>query len=474
MADTAFAPGRIIAGKYRVERALGAGGMGMVVAATHLTLGNLVAIKVLLTGHAKSAEHEARFTREGRVAARLRSQHAGRVLDVARTETGEPYIVMELLQGLDLAACLVTRGVLPVEDAVGYVLQACEPLAEMHSLGMIHRDIKPANLFLDTGVDGAPIVKLVDFGVVKEAGAEAALTQTGTALGSPLYMSPEQLRGHTQIDARSDVWSLGVTLYELLTGVTPFHANSIVDLCARVMHGRATPLARYRPDIPAGLETAIGQCFQLDPALRYPDVASFAGAIAPYAPARLAHYVERIAAVQKLDVVPSKRTIELAPPSFVAPAVSTATPVSSSVRATNAAAALVATIEPTKVSALPLPVRPPSERRPWILVGVMMLAALAGLAILWFSLAAKPGALRVTRAAAPEPTASAATTITSAAPPPPAAAPPVASSMPSAALVPVTPLSASAPKSRGLPPSPPPRTASSADDPAFYGRGTQN
>jgi serine/threonine-protein kinase len=318
MANQAVTPGQILAGKYSVERVLGTGAMGMVLAATHLALGTRVAIKIMLGGGKNTDEHQARFLREARVAAMLRSQHAGKVLDVGLTEAGAPYIVMEFLDGRDLATLLQERGKLPIQEAVTYILQACEAIAEAHALGIVHRDIKPANLFLTTGVDGGPCVKVVDFGVAKQIDADVALTHTGAAMGSPLYMAPEQIRAVRDVDGRADIWALGVTLYQLLAQVTPFHTESLMVLITLVTMEPPTPLAEHRPDVPAGLAAAIMQCFEKDRARRWPNIAAFAAAIAPYGGERARTYAERVASVAKVEVPESRPTTELPQPTDAA------------------------------------------------------------------------------------------------------------------------------------------------------------
>jgi serine/threonine-protein kinase len=318
MKDGPVSPGQMLAGKYRVERVLGAGAMGMVLAATHLALGTRVAIKVMLGGGKNTDQHQARFLREARVAAMLRSHHAGKVLDVGMTEAGAPYIVMEFLDGKDLATLLQERGPLPTQEAVTYILQACEAIAEAHALGIIHRDIKPANLFLTAGVDGAPCVKVVDFGVAKQIDADVALTHTGAAMGSPLYMAPEQIRAARDVDGRADIWALGVTLYQLLAGVPPFNTESLMVLITLVTMEQPTPLVEHRPDVPAGLAAVIMQCFEKDRARRWPNIAAFAAALAPYAPERARTYAERVATVAKVDVPESRPTTELPQPTDAA------------------------------------------------------------------------------------------------------------------------------------------------------------
>ena len=204
--------GDVLAGKYRVDRVLGVGGMGVVVAATHLQLEERVALKFMLPEAYGDPDLAARFTREARAAVKLKSEHVARVLDVGTLDTGAPYIVMEYLDGTDLADELHKKGPLPVHEAAEYVLQACDALAEAHALGIVHRDLKPANLFLTRRGDGSPLVKLLDFGISKTSAfndAGVAMTKTAAMMGSALYMSPEQMTSPKDVDARADVWALG-------------------------------------------------------------------------------------------------------------------------------------------------------------------------------------------------------------------------------------------------------------------------
>jgi serine/threonine-protein kinase len=274
----------MIAGKYRVDRILGQGNMGVVVAATDVGLERAVAIKFMLREGAEGDALE-RFRREARAAAALKSQHVAKVYEMGALDTGEQYIVMELLEGEDFGARLQKGGMLPVGDAVAYVLEACEAIGEAHAAGIVHRDIKPANLFLAKGVGGAPCVKVIDFGVSRLARAGVKLTADRKALGSPLYMSPEQIRAESDLDGRSDVWALGATLFELLGGRTPFHAATIDAVLARVLFEPPTRLAELRPDVPPALEAVILGALEKDRERRWRDVAAFAAALAPYASA---------------------------------------------------------------------------------------------------------------------------------------------------------------------------------------------
>ncbi len=306
--------GEVIAGKYRVERVLGVGGMGVVVAAMHLELEQRVALKFLLKEAAAHPDVSARFAREARSAAKIRSQHVARVIDVGTLETGAPYMVMEYMDGEDLEHVLARTGPLPVDVATGYVLQATEAIAEAHALGIVHRDLKPANLFLAKQPNGDPVVKVLDFGISKSAqsAGQANLTKTSAIMGSPLYMSPEQMTASKTVDMRSDVWALGAVLYELLAQRTPFMAETMPELVGAILQNPHDPIRQLRPDVPEGLEIAIHRCLEKSAANRFANVAEFAAAIAPFGPERSDLSVSRISHVLGVDgpskpVIPSVR-----------------------------------------------------------------------------------------------------------------------------------------------------------------------
>jgi serine/threonine-protein kinase len=290
------AEGQVLAGKYRVERVLGVGGMGAVVAAQHLQLETRVAIKFLLPQMLAHEDAVARFAREARNAVRITNEHVARVLDVGTLDNGAPYMVMEYLQGADLSVLLQQRGGLPIEEVLDFILQAMEAIAEAHALGIVHRDLKPANLFCTRRPDGKPHVKVLDFGISKTLGPGAAgsLTATTALMGSPFYMSPEQMQASGAVDARTDIWSLGVIIFELLTGQTPFYGESIPEVCVKVAVKEPPPLRALRPDVPEGLALAIATCLQKDREQRYRNVAALALALQPFAPPRAKASVERI------------------------------------------------------------------------------------------------------------------------------------------------------------------------------------
>jgi serine/threonine protein kinase/predicted ATPase len=297
-------PGDILEGKYRLEAVLGRGGMGEVFAARHLELGHRVAVKILHAG-AGDATAKARFLREARTSAVLASDHIPRVFDIGELASGQPYIVLEYLVGEDLAE-LVARGRVPTAAAVRYVLQACKGLAEVHANGIVHRDLKPANLFLATFPDGRRLIKILDFGLSKPAlptGTALELTSSATLLGSPLYMSPEQILSHAEVDARSDVWALGVVLYELCTGLPPFRPPSFAAaLVAIATEAPAAPSA-LEPALPAELERVILRCLEKDRNARFDSVDELAAALAPFA----------------LDADSAPARSDAVPPSLVAP-----------------------------------------------------------------------------------------------------------------------------------------------------------
>ncbi len=270
--------GTVIGGKYRVEREIGRGGMGCVLAAVHVQLEQPVAIKMLLADATIDPGVVARFLREARSAARLKSSHVCRVVDVGELDGGAPYMVMELLDGCDLHTFVRTRGPVPLAVAVDYVLQVTEALVEAHALGIVHRDLKPGNLFLTTGPNGAPLVKVLDFGIAKAAQDDPTqgLTNTVAIMGTPQYMSPEQLRASRDVDGRSDIWSLGVVLYQLVAGVLPWVCQNLTALVIEITTEPHRPLLHQ----PAELTAVIDRCLEKDPTKRYASIAELAAALA--------------------------------------------------------------------------------------------------------------------------------------------------------------------------------------------------
>jgi eukaryotic-like serine/threonine-protein kinase len=315
-------PGDVLAGKYRIERVLGVGGMGVVVAAHHVQLDEKVAIKFLLPAMLRNQEVVGRFAREARAAVKIKSEHVARVSDVGTLENGAPYMVMEFLEGGDLAAWLQERGPLPIEQAVDFVVQACVAVADAHGIGIVHRDLKPANLFCARRSDGQLIIKVLDFGISKltELGGAKpgmAATKTAAVMGSPLYMSPEQMQSAKDVDATTDIWALGIILYELLTGNPPFLGESFAEIAIKVATASFVPVRSYRPDVPVGLEAVIIKCLEKDKRRRYTNVAELALALADFSSRQSRHSIERIVGIIQASGL-STRALALPPSPVVA------------------------------------------------------------------------------------------------------------------------------------------------------------
>lgn len=317
MSDRPLAPGDVIAGKYLVESILGEGGMGVVLGARNIKLDEPVAIKVLKPEAASDADAVARFFREARAAVRMKGAHVAKVLDVGTLDDGTPYMLMERLEGADLSTVIERGELMAVETAIDYVLQTCEALAEAHALGIVHRDIKPSNLFLTTGVDGSPCIKVLDFGISKATSAidatrpDFGLTQTQTVMGSPQYMAPEQMRSSRRVDARTDIWGLGTILHELLTGAPPFVASSMPELFAMILQDPAPHVRAQRGDVPADVDAIVLRCLEKAPDARPATVHQLAGLLAPFASALSAGVAERVARVGRTTAVTTDRNIAL-------------------------------------------------------------------------------------------------------------------------------------------------------------------
>jgi hypothetical protein len=339
-----IAVGDIVGGRFRIDASIGAGGMGVVMAATHLELGHRVAIKFLRDEMAGNPSVVDRFLREARAVANLRTEHVCRVTDVGHTAGGAPFIVMELLEGVDLQH-VVARQPLPPPLAVSYVIQACVALAEAHAAGIIHRDLKPANLFVTRRLDGTPLVKVLDFGIAKAiADTGAQLTHTQGALGSPGYMSPEQLQSPRDVDVRSDIWALGVTLYQLLTARLPFAGTTLANVAVKVATEPPAPLTGVDPQLAA----IVMRCLDKARKRRFGDVASLA--------VELARFAEPSAQA----LVPIVQTLVYRQASYAPAPASVAT-------------------RPTQATATPLSV--PATSRSHMPIAVAALVAVGGIAI---------------------------------------------------------------------------------------------
>ena len=316
-ADLAIHTGDIVASKYRVERVLGMGAMGVVVAAMHVDLDERRALKILRPQLASHPEAIERFLREARSAARLKSQHVARVHDMGRLPSGAPYLVMEYLEGTDLKALLASRRRLPAGEATRYLLQACEAIGEAHRHGIVHRDLKPANLFLTRGASGAPLVKVLDFGIAKVRTPEGGGDITGgeSLLGTPLYMSPEQMRGASSVDGRSDIWSLGAILYELTTGELPFSGGSVTAICAAVIADPPRPPRSIAPDLSPAFEAIILKCLEKKASERYESISELVFALRPFSSPSVA---------PSFNVTMQRASSPSAPPPSVPPQISPA------------------------------------------------------------------------------------------------------------------------------------------------------
>jgi serine/threonine protein kinase len=271
----------VFQGKYRVDAILGHGGMGVVAECTHLALNERVAVKMLRQDVLADQDAVSRFIREAQAAVKLKSEYVARVSDVGTFENGVPYMVMEFLEGHDLGQLLEQRGVLPVQWCVELMLQTAEALAEAHSLGIVHRDVKPTNLFVTWRPDGSALIKVLDFGISKSPmGTDMNLTQTQSLLGTPAYMSPEQMRSARLVDTRTDIWSLGTVFYETLEGRRPFEAESFSEMCVKVAVDAPAPMVNTPPN----LQQVILRCLAKSPEQRYATMAEFAQDLVPYAP----------------------------------------------------------------------------------------------------------------------------------------------------------------------------------------------
>ena len=279
-------PGTVLDGRYVVDSILGEGGMGVVCVGRHLELGQRVAIKFLRSDMSKRPNVTTRFLDEGRAAASLHSEHVVKVMDVGQLDSGIPYLVMEHLEGTDLEALAETTGPLDVDSALDYVMQVCSALSEAHASQLIHRDIKPENLFLVESA-GRTLVKVLDFGLAKRINSSRLrLTGPQDSIGSPFYMSPEQIVTPQQVDARTDIWSIGVVLYRFLTGRVPFQGDTLIEVFAHVINARPESIRALRPELDEELDRIVARCLEKDVGQRYQSIAEFAHDIERYNMAR--------------------------------------------------------------------------------------------------------------------------------------------------------------------------------------------
>ena len=276
---TEFDVGSLLAGKYRVIRQIGQGGMGRVLAARHEELGQLVAIKVLHGSAAADEESTRRFLREGRAGAKLRNDHSVRIYDLGRLESGEPFLVMEYLEGENLDRLRVRLGRLAFSEALSWVAEAAEALAEAHASGLVHRDIKPQNLFVETMTDGRKRLKVLDFGLAKDLLREdvdsSVVTSDNMILGSPSFMSPEQIKNPVAVGQATDVWSLAATFFQLVTGQPPYTSNTVHGVLARILADPPPRPSDLVSGLPAHVDRVVARAMAKDPAARYQHVLDF-------------------------------------------------------------------------------------------------------------------------------------------------------------------------------------------------------
>ena len=355
--------GAVIGGRFRIERILGAGGMGVVLAATHLELGHRVAIKLLRDEMAQSPAIVERFLREARAVVSLRTEHVCRVIDVGRLETGVPYIVMEMLDGVDLQRS-VAHAPLPLTTAVEYVLQACVALAEAHAAGIIHRDLKPANLFVTRRFDGGPLVKVLDFGIAKALTEPGAHLTHQSAMGSPGYMSPEQIQSARDVDVRTDIWALGVTLYQLLAARLPFPGSNPTDIAIKVANDPPAPL-----ELHPGLHSVVWRCLEKQPDRRYGSVGELMVALLPFGGPNARTFIGQASQLGGptggFSPVRSPTTAPLTNDAIVSP--------------TQATQATQATTGQSVFSPEPTEVPPARGKRRWLLlIGLLLIVGVGG------------------------------------------------------------------------------------------------
>jgi serine/threonine-protein kinase len=310
--------GDIVDDKYRLDRIIGSGAMGVVIEAWHVRFDEHVALKVLTLEAAANEETRLRFESEARAAFKIKSEHVARVIDVGALPEGSPYMVMEYLDGSDLAQVLFKERRFEVQEAVDHMLQVCAGVGEAHALGIVHRDLKPENLFLVHARDGTPCIKVLDFGISKVIGSSGvrvrAITNTSVTMGTPHYMSPEQWQSARDVTVAADFWAIGIILYELLAGRPPFDAPELGDLCTMVLTRDPPSLRARRAEVPEELEAVIRRCLERDPAKRFESAAQLARALVPFASSRGRTAARRIAGMREVDVPTSSDQVEQLPP----------------------------------------------------------------------------------------------------------------------------------------------------------------
>jgi serine/threonine-protein kinase len=318
LAQRAAQVGDVVNGRYVVRRTLGVGGMGVVVAATDNLLGREVALKFLLPHPAAAEQATSRLMREAQSIARIKTEHVVQLMDVG-VFRGAPFLVMEHLAGEDLRRLVGRRGPLRLTVAVDYVMQALQAVAEAHMKGIVHRDLKASNLFVLQRPDGSPLIKVIDFGIAKSLGEEAltGVTQTGGGLlGSPSHLSPEQLKSPREVDARTDIWALGVTLFELLTNALPFPDDSCASLLAAISNEVPRTFREVGCDVPPAFQDVVSECLNKDRTRRVPSAFELAKRLAPFGSADAKLSLNRIEGIVKREAPTTERNLVPTSPQF--------------------------------------------------------------------------------------------------------------------------------------------------------------
>lgn len=351
----------VVGGKYRLLRVLGQGGMGTVYEARHEVIGRRFAIKFMHPELAERPEVIARFKREAQAAGALENENIAAVTDFGMAEDGAPYIVMEFLQGEDLAGLLTRVGALPVPRAVYAAIQACRGLEAAHAHGIIHRDLKPENLFVTKRGDGSDLIKVLDFGIAKlrSGGDSGTSTSTGMTLGTPFYMPPEQARGQKDIDQRADIYAVGVILYELLSGQKPHGGDGYNAIMYQILTQAPTRLETLRPNLPQGLAHIVHKAMAFEPNERFQRAAELVSALAPFAGRAITPVDSGERPASRATSLATDLQTALTPPDVQATAYSPA-----------------ATSNASGPSVTPVPQASKSSKRTlfWVLTGVALLA----------------------------------------------------------------------------------------------------
>jgi eukaryotic-like serine/threonine-protein kinase len=361
----------LLGGKYRLGREIGRGGMSVVYEAQHAQLGQAFAVKILATSTNTRKNAFDRALLEARSAARLESEHAVRVFDIGLTPEGQPYVVMEKLAGRDLSQLVKGAGPLSIPDACAFVLQACDALAEAHGAGIIHRDLKPSNLFVTTRADGSPSIKVLDFGLVQhlETGPSSGKMKL---VGTPGYASPEQLGMKDIVDARADIWALGVVLYVLVTGRRPFAGDNLQDALLSIVSSTVPPMTSPRGLVSPELQLVVDRCLAREPEHRFASCAELAAALVPFAPPQYESYLKRIGAAAYRGEEETEHTVEDdAARLSIEPASLVPTSRMSEMSESLAPDSVVSKAETEDANALLVAevVRPPASRLGWLVAG---------------------------------------------------------------------------------------------------------